>query len=64
MGRIFLEYQGVDYGTANENCIFCKSPTPYWVQPNDVPVCPKCAEKKMMDQVIDKDTWIEQGRLN
>lgn len=44
-----------------EACAFCKKPTRYWFEANDVAVCQECAECHTADEVPCKRDWINEN---
>jgi hypothetical protein len=49
-----------ELGGPFERCCFCHTPTPFWYEPNDVPVCERCAKSKKLSEIPTKEEWIKQ----
>jgi len=41
-----------------ERCVFCNTPTPYWVKKKDVPCCYICSLERNPVLVPTKNQWI------
>lgn len=56
------EYLGFPY----ENCCICDVGTCYWYEPNDVPLCKKCAplfHRLNKHKVPSKEEWFFKGAV-
>lgn len=45
-----------------ERCCICDSKTKFWYEPNDVALCPTCAESAEAAALPSKPNWIAKQR--
>lgn len=47
-----------------ERCTFCATPTRYWHERTNNPVCVECAPKHRVGELTDWTAWAKVGRSN
>lgn len=56
---ITIVRESEEMGTDYEDCYRCGTPTPYWSELRDIPVCPECAKVLQNGDLPSKREWIK-----
>lgn len=52
------------FGGEHDDCCVCGTPTPFWLEKKDVPICLQCTDTAPYGEIPDKREWLVSQGFN